>query len=76
MLDRFRFIIRSLLHNRDEFWELVQTVDEVATALWNLKHGCHICAGVSIDEWNRNHVGKTRVKDDCSNCDGRGVITI
>jgi hypothetical protein len=60
--------------NENEFWELTQAADEEAGALWDLTHGCHVCAGVSEEVWENEHIGTTQVNATCENCDGDGVV--
>jgi hypothetical protein len=53
-----------------DFWNLVESVDDEAKAIWNDTHGCDDC-------WNgadcEGEYGGKVVDPDCKSCNGEGV---
>lgn len=52
----------------DDFWKMLESVEEESERIWNLTHGCQHC------ETEDGVLGCKPVDPDCKKCEGEGII--
>ena len=52
----------------DEYWEMLQKVEDEAERIWNETHGCQSC------DTEEGILGIKAVDPDCDKCGGEGII--
>ena len=52
----------------DDFWKMLDSVEEEADRIWNLSHGCNSC------DTDEGIYGMKPVDPECNRCEGLGII--